>query len=115
MPEDGRDKERGERLRLAIALRGHKKMLALATDLGVSQAALSKWQQGENTSSYNPCRLVIYVDAPPDCLLLGRKPLELQEPHAFSTEELDLLIKLRQCSPACQNIIYALIAERVGI
>lgn len=51
------DRERGRRLRQAMGARGPQKMMALAADLGITPAALSKWLQGHAMSIDNASRV----------------------------------------------------------
>ncbi|MQY48705.1 helix-turn-helix domain-containing protein [Rhizobiales bacterium RZME27] len=65
------DRDRGKRLRQALGARGPQKMMALAADLGISPAAVSKWMQGHAMSIENAARLTDLLGISLDWLLSG--------------------------------------------
>ena len=83
-----RDIQRGKRIRKAISTSKIVKAYALAAELNVSIAAVSKWQNGGEIALKNACDLAIATDVSLDWLLLGRgqldthrKQLTLPEPQ----------------------------------
>lgn len=67
-----RDIQRGRRIRKAIASSKIVKAYALAVEMDVSIAAVSKWQNGGEISLHNACELARLTDVSLDWLLLGR-------------------------------------------
>lgn len=67
-----RDIQRGKRIRKAISTSKIVKAYALAAELNVSIAAVSKWQNGGEISLNNACELAVVTDVSLDWLLLGR-------------------------------------------
>ena len=72
MKSTSSDTRRGMRLRNAMTARGRRKVMALAAELGVSPAALSKWRQGHAMSADHACKLSVALDVSLDWLLMGR-------------------------------------------
>lgn len=67
-----RDIQRGKRIRKAISTSKIVKAYALAAEINVSIAAVSKWQNGGEISLNNACELAVATDVSLDWLLLGR-------------------------------------------
>jgi transcriptional regulator with XRE-family HTH domain len=62
----------GARLRAALNARHKSKLYAAASDLGVSQSAVSRWQNGGRISLQNLILICEYLDVSADWLLLNR-------------------------------------------
>jgi transcriptional regulator with XRE-family HTH domain len=75
---------RGERLQSAMAARGIRKQIVLATELGVNESAISRWQQGAGLSLEHAVRLCEALDISLDWLLLGRGHMDQ---HRSSVDE----------------------------
>jgi transcriptional regulator with XRE-family HTH domain len=87
-----RDLNRGKRIRKAISTSKIVKAYALAAEINVSIAAVSKWQNGGEISLNNACELAVATDVSLDWLLLGRgtadfhrKPLQPTETQFMLT------------------------------
>lgn len=76
-----RDLQRGRRIRKAISSSKIFKAYALAAELNVSIAAVSKWQNGGEISLKNACEVAIATDVSLDWLLLGRGSADLHHRH----------------------------------
>ncbi len=72
---------RGERLQNAMAARGIRKQIVLATELGVNESAVSRWQQGAGLSLEHAVRLCETLDISLDWLVLGRGHMDQHRPH----------------------------------
>lgn len=103
--------ERGLRIRSAISLRGHRKMLALAVELGVSVAAISKWQKGQQISLENACILAQHLDVSLDWLLLARGSPDWHRSRALTDDELDLVLQLRSRPKPILKILSDLVKQ----
>lgn len=68
---------RGERLRQALEARGIQKQMALATELGVDESAISRWQRDAGLSLAHAARLCEVLDISLDWLILGRGDMNL--------------------------------------
>lgn len=91
---DNVDRQRGMRLRQAMAARGKRKMMALAAELEVSPAALSKWCQGHAMSVDHACRLCGLLGVSLDWLLTGDTAMEAERPRPMSAYERELFALL---------------------
>ncbi|TCR06425.1 helix-turn-helix protein [Neorhizobium sp. JUb45] len=89
------DRERGKRLRQAIGARGPQKMMALAADLGISPAAVSKWIQGHAMSIDNANRLSELLGISLDWLLSGDARTTDVMGSKLSGQEKELIEHLR--------------------
>lgn len=67
------DPARGKRIREAISQNKVRKIHALAAELEVSVAAVSRWQNGGHASLESVCSLAEVLDVSLDWLLLGRE------------------------------------------
>jgi transcriptional regulator with XRE-family HTH domain len=105
------DIQRGARLRQAIAVRGHRKMMALAVELGISSAALSKWTQGHPMSVEHACQLSRLLDISLDWLLMGRNAPDWMQMDQLSQIELELLAQLRHRPVRIASLLIAIVAE----
>jgi len=105
------DTERGARLRQAMAVRGHRKMMALAVELGISSAALSKWTQGHSMSVEHACRLSQLLDVSLDWLLMGRNAPEWMQTDQLSRLELELLEQLRHRPVRIVPLLISIVSE----
>lgn len=76
-----RDIQRGKRIRKAISSSKIVKAYALAAELNVSIAAVSKWQNGGEISLSNACELAVATDVSLDWLLLGRGQSDFHNRH----------------------------------
>lgn len=108
------DLGRGARLRQAIEARGHRKMMALAAELNISSAALSKWTQGHAMSVNHACRLSDLLDVSLDWLLMGRNGPEWLRQDRLNRVETELLEKLRHRPARVARLMVAILAEIPG-
>jgi transcriptional regulator with XRE-family HTH domain len=105
------DRERGLRLHRAMTLRGHRKMMALAAELHISPAALSKWKKGYSMSIENACRLAELLDVSLDWMLMGRNAPEWMQKDQLGHLELMLLDHLKQRPPHITPMVIAIVSE----
>src|SRR5580658_9870333 len=68
---------RGERLQQALEVRGIRKQMALAAELGVDGSAISRWQRNAGLSLMHAARLCEVLDISLDWLVLGRGDMNL--------------------------------------
>ncbi|MFK0165197.1 helix-turn-helix domain-containing protein [Rhizobium sp. NPDC090279] len=92
------DPARGRRVREAISRREIRKVHALAAELNVSVAAVSRWQNGGHTSLESACALAQLLDVSLDWLLLGRGTMEWHKNSTISQTELQWVLALRSRS-----------------
>nr|WP_295105377.1 helix-turn-helix transcriptional regulator [uncultured Caulobacter sp.] len=104
-------KERGTRLRQAMMTRGHRKATALAADLNISPAALTKWTQGHSMSVDHACTLATVLDISLDWFLMGRNGPDWLLPDRLSEAELDIIGRLRERPTRISKVLVALIRE----
>jgi transcriptional regulator with XRE-family HTH domain len=105
------DRERGVRLKQAIMIRGHRKATALAAQLEISPAAITKWTQGHAMSVEHACNLAALLDISLDWLLIGRNGPDWLQPDQLSELELDLISKLRERPARIIQLLIRLAAE----
>ncbi|MGN7291912.1 helix-turn-helix domain-containing protein [Rhizobium sp. SAFR-030] len=67
----------GERLKLALRIRGIRKQMAFASEIGVSESVVSRWKRGGGLSLGNAMRICETLDISMDWLLLGRGTMDL--------------------------------------
>ena len=89
------DPARGKRVREAISRRQIRKVHALAAELNVSVAAVSRWQNGGHTSLESACALARLLDISLDWLLLGRGTMDWHKDSSISQTELQWVLALR--------------------
>ena len=90
------DRQRGVRLRQAMTMRGHRKASALAMELDISAAAMTKWLQGHSMSVGHACSLATALDISLDWLLMGRNGPDWLHPDRLRKVEIDLIGMLRE-------------------
>ncbi|WP_298818927.1 helix-turn-helix transcriptional regulator [uncultured Roseibium sp.] len=105
------DKERGKRLRQAMLVRGHRKALALAVELNISPAAITKWKQGHAMSVGNACKLARSLNVSLDWLLLGRNGPDWVHPNQMSALESDLVESSRALPIRVAELLVELLSE----
>lgn len=103
------DPARGRRIRDAIIHRKIQKVQALAAELNVSAAAVSRWQNGGHTSLENASALALALDVSLDWLLLGRGTMDGHRDNSISAMELKWVLALRSRSAAIRTCFIALI------
>ncbi|KQQ61537.1 MULTISPECIES: helix-turn-helix transcriptional regulator [Rhizobium/Agrobacterium group] len=103
------DQARGKRIREAIASHKVRKIHALAAELNVSVAAVSRWQNGGHTSLENVCSLAELLDVSLDWLLLGRGTMNWHSDKSISATELQSVLLLRNRSKVFQARLLALL------
>ena len=69
--------------------------MALAAEIGISPAALSKWAQGLPMSLEHACALSNVLDVSLDWLLLGREMPVVSNDHERSSLESEFLVLIR--------------------
>ncbi|MGE7367664.1 helix-turn-helix domain-containing protein [Neorhizobium sp. NPDC001467] len=105
------DRARGDRLRQAVGARGPQKIMALAADLDISPAAVSKWMHGHAMSIDNAQRLSDLLGISLDWLLSGA-PKEIDASGArLSGMERELIEHLRERPPHILPMLTRLIRE----
>jgi len=62
----------GERLSIAMKARGFSKALAFATELGVSESAVSRWKKGESITMEHAVQVCRTLNISLNWLLLGQ-------------------------------------------
>ncbi|MGO8279619.1 helix-turn-helix domain-containing protein, partial [Rhizobium ruizarguesonis] len=77
-----------------------RKVHALAAELEVSVAPVSRWQNGGHTSLESACALADLMDVSLDWLLLGRGTMDWNRNSAISATELQMVLALRNRSAA---------------
>lgn len=106
------DRKRGERLHRAMIARDQRKMMALAAELNISPAAVSKWKQGHAMSIDHACRLSDILEVSLDWLLMGKDADERpQVKWKLSHPEIDLVENLRSRPARITQLVAALISE----
>jgi len=105
------DRQRGARLREAMAARGDLKMMAMAAEMGVSQAALSKWRQGHAMSVDHASRLCAMLGVSLDWLLTGRFAQGGERHPPISATERELLALLGRRPERIAQRLIDLVAE----
>lgn len=105
------DRERGRRIKKAMKTKGYRKATALAAQLDISPAAITKWTQGYAMSIGHVCNLAGLLDVSLDWLLLGRNEPDWLRPDQLSDVELDLVGKLRERPPRIGRLLARLVAE----
>jgi transcriptional regulator with XRE-family HTH domain len=105
------NRQRGERIARAMERRGRNKAMALAMELGVSPAALSKWINGHSMTLENACLLAESLDVSLDWLAMGRNAPDWLQKDQLTPEEQDLLEKLRRRPGRVLGPLLALISE----
>lgn len=105
------DKQRGKRITKAMKWRGHNKAMALAVELGVSPAAMSKWIHGHPMTLDNACLLAHSLDVSLDWLALGRNAPDWVQRDQLTDQELELLEILQRRPSSILGPILAILAE----
>jgi len=103
--------ERGKRFDQAMKMRGHLKAMALAVELGISPAAITKWKQGHAMSVGHACALADLLDISLDWLLMGRNSPDWLQPDQLSDTEIDLVSMLRQRPERVGGLLIILLSE----
>jgi len=103
------DVARGKRIREAISRGKFRKVHALAAELNVSVAAVSRWQNGGHTSLESACALAELLDVSLDWMLLGRGTMDGHRNGAISATELLWIMALRGRSAAAQSNLIGLL------
>lgn len=105
------DIERGRRIDRAMKARGHLKAMALAAELGISPAAITKWKQGRAMSVDHACKLAGLLDVSLDWLLMGRNSPDWLQPGQLSDAEMELVSLLRRRPARIGRLLVALVSE----
>ncbi|HTU11880.1 MAG TPA: helix-turn-helix transcriptional regulator [Allosphingosinicella sp.] len=111
MGKQDKDRNRGNRLRQAMAMRGYGKATALAAGLDISPAAITKWTQGHAMSIGHVCSLARLLDISLDWFLMGRNGVDWLRPDQLSDVEINLLGQLRERPSRIGQILSRLINE----
>jgi len=111
MERQGIDKDRGKRLKQAMRMRGRRKAMALAAELNISPAAITKWKQGHAMSVDNACNLAKSLDISLDWLLLGRSGPDAFRSAGLSVPELEFIEKMRQRPARIGKLLLSLLEE----
>lgn len=111
MPTQPIDRQRGRRIANAMERRGYNKAMALAMQLGVSPAAMSKWISGHSMTLDNACLLAQCLDVSLDWLAMGRNSPDWVQGDRLTLEELDLLERLQRRPARVLGPLLAIISE----
>ena len=103
--------ERGKRIDHAMKMRGHLKAMALAVELGISPAAITKWKQGHAMSLDHACNLAGLLDISLDWLLMGRNDPDWLQPNQLSGIESEIVSMLRQRPARIGRLVVNLLTE----
>ncbi|QLF69836.1 helix-turn-helix transcriptional regulator [Peteryoungia desertarenae] len=103
------NKARGQRIRQAMAKRKIGKAHALAAELHVSVAAVSRWQNGGDLSLDNACALAETLDISLDWLLLGRGTLDWHRDNLINPRELEWILALRERPAKIRKLVVELV------
>lgn len=109
------DHTRGHRLREAMKSRNFSKTLALATELNVSVAAISRWQNGGHVSLQSACDIAEHLDISLDWLLMGRGHIDWHREDRLSDEELGLILRYRALPHSQRSVVDALTEQLSSI
>ncbi len=105
---------RGRRIRQAMVARNYKKTQAVATELDVSVAAVSRWQNGGHVSLQSVCEFAVRLDVSLDWLLLGRGDIDWHKDKQSNSIELKCIMSLRTQPPKIQGLLTDLMLELSG-
>ncbi|MDY8109888.1 helix-turn-helix transcriptional regulator [Fulvimarina sp. 2208YS6-2-32] len=103
------NRDRGQRIRQAMKEKRFSKVQALAVELDVSVAAVSRWQNGGHISLDHICLLAERLDVSLDWLLLERGTLDWHRGSPFQQSELQHIAFLRRQSPRVRAIFLDLV------
>ncbi|MCM2477468.1 helix-turn-helix transcriptional regulator [Rhizobium sp. CG5] len=103
------DRIRGQRIRRAMADRNFSKTQALAAELKVSVAAVSRWQNGGHVSLKNACDFAQRLDVSLDWLLLGRGNIDWHRDNQLTSAELQWILSLRTQPPKIRSLLTDLV------
>ena len=111
MPHQLANIERGKRFDQAMKMRGHHKAMALAVELGISPAAITKWKQGHAMSVDHACSVARLLDISLDWLLMGRNSPDWLQSDQLSDTEIELVSMLRQRPVRVGMLLITLLKE----
>ena len=94
-PEAHHNLGRGRRLEEALRIRRIDKMYVLAIEIGVNESAISRWRKGAPITTDNAVKLCQTLDISADWLLLARGNIDQHIDFSISSDERELLGKLR--------------------
>lgn len=103
------NRARGKRIRNAMAERNFRKTHALAAELDVSAAAVSRWQNGGHVSLQSACALAEKLDVSLDWLLLGRGTIDWHKDNQVSQSELQWILLLRTHPSKIKSLLVDLV------
>lgn len=110
------DPARGERIRHAMFVRHFSKTQALATELKVSVAAISRWQNGGHVSLQSICEFAARLDVSLDWLLLDRGSIDWHKHDRVTPVEMQFLESVRdqptRIRTALGDLVDALASDR---
>ncbi|WP_371348156.1 helix-turn-helix domain-containing protein [Ancylobacter sp. IITR112] len=110
------DPARGERIRHAMFVRNFSKTQALARELNVSVAAISRWQNGGHVSLQRACEFAARLDVSLDWLLLDRGSLDWHKHDRVTAIEMQFLESVRDqpaaIRTALRDLVEALASSR---
>lgn len=103
------DRLRGERIRRAMRERNFGKTHALAAEMNVSVATVSRWQNGGHISLQSVSELAEKLDVSLDWLLLGRGRIDWHQDSSITPQELQWVLALRLHPDAVKRPIVELV------
>ena len=101
--------ERGRRIRRAMEIKRFHKVHALAAELNVSAAAVSRWQNGGHISLENMCHFADRLDVSLDWLLLDRGTVDWHLGFELTKAEMQHIALLRNQPPKVRTIMLELL------
>lgn len=106
---------RGHRLREAMKRRKFSKTLALATELNVSVAAISRWQNGGHVSLQSARDIAEHLDISLDWLVMGRGHLDWHRENRLTDDELELVLRYRALPDPQRSVVNQLTEQLSSI
>lgn len=103
------DIRRGARIRHALKKSKIVKAHALAAELNVSVAAVSKWQNGGHISRQSACDLAQALDTSLDWLLLGRCSYDWHKYSKLSPTEIQWITSMRNKPESIHQLVTGLL------
>ena len=94
----------GERLQFALGVRGLRKQMAFAVELGVNESTVSRWQRGYGLSVANVVRVCEALDISIDWLLTGRGSMQLDRSGASGPSD-------RRLQDACAGLPESVVSK----
>ncbi|WP_459676542.1 helix-turn-helix domain-containing protein [Acidisoma sp. 7E03] len=95
-------------MQTAMVARGIRKQIVLASQLGVNESAVSRWQQGAGLSLDHAIKLCEALDISLDWLILGRGSMDQHRRDTLASKNPDEIVDLENLPPSIVAAFYAL-------